>query len=369
MRSLRWDLIPVRLRNGILHAKISILQWSELIRLIIGSANLTEDGYRKNREVFGVLDYYKDSDSPLECLYATVDYLAELLNENHSPDLSSPAVERCLNFLKGIRHVNKKWGVVSQPKGKKNIHVYPVFTSRKRKPIFEQINEKWPDASPPSFAYVTTPFYDKTSENDVYVPSQKLWSVLKQRGGATVYYNVTAEDSDNQGSMVIHAPYKSLIKAQPENRTEVYSCFNLIDESQSDVESDEVFRPLHLKSIWLENNNWAQYIIGSSNFTSAGLGINKRYINYEANLCYTVSCNNKKGYNTLDKAYPSCTEIQNDTIKGGVYKPDNEDALDLNIVSLHDFFALAVYSRNKTGDEIITLYFNNEVNEADNWEI
>jgi hypothetical protein len=35
-----------------------LLHWQNLVRLIIASANLTEDGYRRNLEVFGVLDYY-----------------------------------------------------------------------------------------------------------------------------------------------------------------------------------------------------------------------------------------------------------------------------------------------------------------------
>lgn len=43
-RSLRWDLLSARLPKGILHAKISLLCWSEYVRVIVASANLTEDG-------------------------------------------------------------------------------------------------------------------------------------------------------------------------------------------------------------------------------------------------------------------------------------------------------------------------------------
>ena len=48
VRSLRWDLLPARLSPGILHAKVSLLLWSRCARLIVASANLTEDGYRRN---------------------------------------------------------------------------------------------------------------------------------------------------------------------------------------------------------------------------------------------------------------------------------------------------------------------------------
>ncbi len=43
-RSLRWDLLPARPAAGILHAKVTILHWSRLVRLIVASANLTEEG-------------------------------------------------------------------------------------------------------------------------------------------------------------------------------------------------------------------------------------------------------------------------------------------------------------------------------------
>ncbi|MCX6922603.1 MAG: hypothetical protein NT154_05220 [Verrucomicrobia bacterium] len=54
-RNLRWDLLSARVHNGILHAKISVLLWSQHARLVVSSANLTPDGYRRNHEVFGIL--------------------------------------------------------------------------------------------------------------------------------------------------------------------------------------------------------------------------------------------------------------------------------------------------------------------------
>lgn len=54
-RSLRWDVISARIAGGIQHAKVSLLVWQHHVRLIIASANMTEDGYCKNQEIFGVL--------------------------------------------------------------------------------------------------------------------------------------------------------------------------------------------------------------------------------------------------------------------------------------------------------------------------
>jgi hypothetical protein len=62
--TLRWDQVPVRVPRGIQHAKVTLLAWERLVRLIVGSANLTVPGYRHNREVAGMLDFFDHEDSP-----------------------------------------------------------------------------------------------------------------------------------------------------------------------------------------------------------------------------------------------------------------------------------------------------------------
>ena len=57
-RSLRWHMLPVTLpRGGVLHAKLTLLAWKNCIRVLIGSANLTEPAYRRNQEVMAALDF------------------------------------------------------------------------------------------------------------------------------------------------------------------------------------------------------------------------------------------------------------------------------------------------------------------------
>src|SRR5215212_11775246 len=58
--SLRWDVLRVRLRTGMQHSKLSLLVWRDHIRIIVSSANLTEPGYRFNREVTGAVDLRSD---------------------------------------------------------------------------------------------------------------------------------------------------------------------------------------------------------------------------------------------------------------------------------------------------------------------
>jgi phosphatidylserine/phosphatidylglycerophosphate/cardiolipin synthase-like enzyme len=55
-RSLRLDVRPaVSPRGSVLHAKVTLLLFERAVRFIIGSANLTKQGYRENREVIAVL--------------------------------------------------------------------------------------------------------------------------------------------------------------------------------------------------------------------------------------------------------------------------------------------------------------------------
>ncbi len=50
-RNLRWDVLPVAVPGGLLHAKVVALLWERSARLVLGSANLTSAGYRRQVEL------------------------------------------------------------------------------------------------------------------------------------------------------------------------------------------------------------------------------------------------------------------------------------------------------------------------------
>src|SRR5947208_9708758 len=54
--TLRWDQLPVRVPGGAQHSKVVVLFWENYGRLIVSSANLTRQGYRRNREIAGPVD-------------------------------------------------------------------------------------------------------------------------------------------------------------------------------------------------------------------------------------------------------------------------------------------------------------------------
>lgn len=97
-RSLRWDLLSARLSPGILHSKVSFLYWTNRIRIIIASANLTTVAGR-NQEVFGTLDFYPGSDSPISCLLDTIAFLRETVLRADSSETPVAAQQRWKRLL------------------------------------------------------------------------------------------------------------------------------------------------------------------------------------------------------------------------------------------------------------------------------
>jgi hypothetical protein len=93
--SPRIDRIPIL--EGKLHSKISLLMWvrhdrhrgacDRLMRLIVGSANLTRKGFRENYECVAALDYGGRHRSPRTLLTAAIEAIRQISAESTSPQL------------------------------------------------------------------------------------------------------------------------------------------------------------------------------------------------------------------------------------------------------------------------------------------
>jgi len=289
-RSLRWDLLPSRVAGGVLHAKVSLLHWAGWIRLIVSSANLTEDGYRRNQEVLGVLDYRKGRRAYLSVLEEALAFLKTVALTSQSGADAFPALERWNSFLDQIGATVAEWEIEDLKQGRKtSVYINPVFVGPGRKDVFWSLAEAWPSGTPPYRAEVVSPFFDSSGTGNK--PVQRLWNILRRRGEAEAAFHVTAEEiQGEEGALLLHAP-ESLLLAQPSGRPGVKTDFHRIEL--------EVNRPLHAKSIWLEDDRRVVYMMGSSNFTSQGLGLASSGKpknppgsgvrgNIEANLAYIV---------------------------------------------------------------------------------
>ncbi|MCZ2152287.1 MAG: hypothetical protein LC114_00050 [Bryobacterales bacterium] len=350
VRSLRWDLIPARPRTGIQHAKVSLLFWSKRVRLIVASANLTEDGYRRNLEVFGAIDYFEGSESPLSVLEDILAFLAEVASgDQQSEELQGPALTRWLAFLAQVRQVSMNWGTREYPRGYSKPRIHAVLSSPGRPGVLEGIQRHWPEQSPPAAAYVLSPFFDPPESGNE--PAKSIWNLLRQRGDASVSYLVIAEEIPGSNALLLHAP-ESLKKATPK-RGAAESIFERLKLEEG--------RPLHAKCLWLENDWAVVYLMGSSNFTSPGLGLGLTR-NWEANLAYVINGQTEERIQkALDSTWPESDDLPSDCeLRWLPSEDEGEDSASNDLLPLPGFFREATYSRGQDGKSRIDLRFSDQ---------
>ncbi len=345
-RNLRWDLLPAHVPGAVLHAKVALMHWSRRVRLLVTSANLTEDGYRRNLEVFGVVDFYPGSPAPRAVLEQAVGFLRDAARYAQRGDAAGPALRRWHAALDRISRVPEDWGRAWKRRVRDGWGVTFVGVAPGRDDALQQLDALWEGLPPPEWACVVSPFFDPPEAPNE--PARRLWTLLRQKGEASVTWGVTAEDVPGEPAVFVHAP-QSLIDAEPQSRASVWSVVARVELP--------AHRPLHAKAIWLEHDRRATYMIGSSNFTSAGLGLASRP-NVEANLVYSVRRKQgKRAFGRLWASVPPMKAIAEDVEIRFKPKPDDDSIEDLTQPPLPDAFGEAVFDRDQDGRAVVTLTF------------
>lgn len=362
-RSLRWDLLPAKLGpHRIMHAKIFLLCWQDWIRLGIGSANLTEPGYRLNREVIGVLDYHKAGRFSRKVIVDTLAFLEELAPE--SGGVEGKALERWTSLIDWARTRLKDWPEPDTTGHSNKAKVSAIFSGLKNKPVLDQLVEIWKPWSPPSEIFVVSPFFDQDPGDNL--PARRLWEILKQRGEATVYFWVPGAKLAEKEYRLL-AP-ESLLKAQPSSNRPINTVFRCVLEEEEN-EKGPRRRPLHAKMISFEDNDHCLTLEGSSNFTRKGLGMAKgqNANNVEANLAYIqMLSSEKKEYKLLGDNWPARDEVETEWIQWQSAPNDDEDAGSPDFVALPPAFSTAVFLR-RDGKSVVRIELKGQAPEG--WEV
>ena len=276
--SPRWTVLPVTVPQGIFHPKISVLAWHNCIRVIIGSANLTEPAYRKNQEIFGVLDCWENGDVPVTVLVETLAFLEQLLTLVTGSDISPSPKSRARSFVAQLRTKVTGWTPASH-KRTDWPNVVPIFLGP-----FDQLSEAIPPrlgrlirerGGPAVGVNILSPFFDRTAE-DSYPATEAIIDAMTERGSREVDFCVAAELLPDK-RIRLQAPASITRHGRKAAEIRIYPIYE---------QEERELRPLHAKSIWLWNDRWHVYMIGSSNFTRAGLGLLTNSGNVEANLAY-----------------------------------------------------------------------------------
>lgn len=261
-RSLRVETTPVALPQGrALHAKVTLLVHERAVRLLLGSANLTQQGYRKNREVAVALGasarnpahatLLRDAITAMPTVFApwwtasaarvTRDAL-DLLG-----DWASPASEDDSWFA---------WSGAGAPA------------------LWQQFVSRWPQGEPIERITVVSPFWSRdAAEGPVRALLVALEQVSSMRGARLRLLTEAKPDGPRTWRPVLPESYGECrlddmgIEATAEAVDPV--------ASDADVDARDAIgglRPLHAKVLLVQGPTTSLAYVGSGNFTRRGWG-------------------------------------------------------------------------------------------------
>ncbi|HEX8140664.1 MAG TPA: hypothetical protein VF544_24065 [Pyrinomonadaceae bacterium] len=284
--SLRWDVLSVLVTGAAQHAKISILCWADHVRVIVGSGNLTEWGYRKNLEVFGSLEAARSAAGQVQEILSCVEFVEGVATLAPGSVTRPGPKRRTLAALADLRTHIHDW-----PQAHARVaRVFPVFGST-ASAVLAQVRKEWPSGSPPRAAEVLSPFFDDDSNSPEVVAG--LCSVLAKRRPRSIDFYFSSEELPD-GRTRVRAPLSLVRAASKVAEVRVFKV---------PPEQDGEFRRLHAKILSLWNDDWWLLLTGSSNFTRAGFGLEDSRANLEANLAYLVRMGSAEA-RALEQTWP-----------------------------------------------------------------
>ena len=340
--TLAWDQVPIAVpgSSSIKHSKIVLLAWDRLIRLIVGSANLTRKGYRRNREVFAALDFYNDAESlPRRPVEDAINLLEQILTWSRVPDATR---DRTLDNLTLVREKLASWAMIPadfrlrQKPRVSLITTRPAINDQSQVSAIDQVASLWGSRSV-SQIIVFTPFVGQPEGKEEKVV-QRLAAIPRSRDcvGWLIAPRHPAEESD------------PVIRVNlPETFGNAWhQCFDsrgggrILAIPQFVKGVDNVARILHSKLLSLEDADHHFLMIGSSNFTPHGMGVG--VFNVEANLLFEDAGEEVWNRIALPLGWDEWKTVE-DVQWDEQYEPA-EDSID-HAAMLPRFFVCASYSQ------------------------
>jgi hypothetical protein len=282
--SLRWDVLRTRLPAGKQHAKLSVLAWATHVRVIVASANLTEAGYRFNQEVAVPVDLGRTSGDP-QVVEDACGFLEALLPFVPGATSDVPEVLRARDFLRRVRRLTRGWSPARSRAGaavrQRLVFTLPASTGGRgaaRSALGEAIEFCRQRGGSPQDARVASPFFDP--EGEANEAAAALCKSMTRGGTRRLDLAVPCVGDAKEKTPRLAAP-RSLLRTARRYSTDV--TVRLLPQQDDDRNR----RPWHAKMLALRGDGYTALMVGSSNFTGAGLGLHGRR-NAEANLLTVV---------------------------------------------------------------------------------
>lgn len=337
--SLRWDVLPVRIRAGKQHAKLSLLTWSNHIRIIVASANLTEAGYRINQEVGATIELsQKDADRDL--LMQIIEFLRDLLAFVPGPQEKTEEVIRAENYLEQVERRTETWTLTRR---RDKVHQHFVFTLPKvradqtpRSSLYDAIAACRRRGGSPYEAWVASPFFD--IEDDSSPVTVALCKSMARRRVRKLCFCVPTAPGDDETTITRLLAPKSILSMPPKYNGQVTI------EMLPDYDNEKNHRPWHAKMLALRGDRYTALLIGSSNFTCAGMGIGS-ICNAEANLMIVVD---RVAYGRdagqLESIWPQMESVVDlDSVEWLNSNPEHNEEQEVRLQAVPAGFLSAVY--------------------------
>lgn len=276
--SLRWDVLAARVPGGKQHAKLSLLAWADCVRVIVSSANLTEPGYRRNFEVASAVDFRTDEcDSPL--LESVLQFLRAMLGFAPA-GVDRPEVGRASAFLGRVEKMTQGWKDLPRSRTIRQqlACTLPGRGSAARSALGELIAACRSRGASPHEAWVASPFFDIDQGHNR--AAESLCSQMARGRHHRLWFCVPGSQGEGRASPPrLFAPRALLDTAEKNGASVTIEMVPSVDGKEH--------RPWHAKMIHVVAERYSALMIGSSNFTGAGLGLLPAR-NIEANLVTLV---------------------------------------------------------------------------------
>jgi hypothetical protein len=301
-RSLRWDILPIGVGGGVLHPKVALLVWENAARVIVGSANLTAAAYRSQLECAVVLDAVKGGDLTRDLFQDLLRTLRQVVVRAAGVQTQPGPKQRAIETVADAARRVTRFQLPTRHRGRLRVGAVTAPGA-----VIPQLSAVW-QGGPPRRATVLSPYFDSTEGDSRAMVA--LGNQLARRGKAEVSIVVQVETIEAR--TLVRAP-RSLLESLPSRiRTEIYAL---------DVPSDDL-RRLHAKVIVLESEDWTAALVGSSNFTAAGLGLVGNAGNVEIGLALGAPARSREA-EALRSLIPTGDEIEIDAVEW-VPEPDDE---------------------------------------------
>lgn len=313
--TLRWDQLPVRVPGGAQHSKVAVLLWENCARLIVSSANVTRQGYRRNREMVGVVDFFDhESSAPRRLLLDAIAFLQDMNGWVRASDTAKGRLRQALDDVRARvrawRQMPADFRPLERPRATFVAGLPKSKTSLARSPI-EQLLLLWGTRRADEIT-VMTPFVgDLAGPVD---PVVRKFLELPRTRDVTGYLVVPGCLSE--------ADPKRMTVGLPRRFLEAWASEWHVDPNDVPTyvvplcrSGEKANRDLHAKGILVGGEGVTMLLCGSSNFSPHGMGVG--VANAEANICYLDDHDARRNGLLLEDRLPA--DWEKDLCKGAIW--------------------------------------------------